>query len=121
SGAGVSASWVPSSNAALQEAPQSIPEGTERTLPCPSRKTATRCCGLGRVNAATTAASASSVSAQGSPLHAPPHPANTAPLSGTAVRPTLVPFSNPLVQAPPATPPPRAAPAPPAGLSPRSR
>jgi cell pole-organizing protein PopZ len=89
SGLGVRVIKVPSSNAAQQVEPQSIPAGDELTAPCPVRATLSACLpgggGGALANVAVTVRSVSSKTSQATaPLQEPPHPEKTAPASGAA-------------------------------------
>ena len=113
SGMAVSCTAVPSSKAAVQLLPQSIPPGAERTLPRPSTSTVNVRRAV-RAKVAVIVLSPSSVSVQSPmPEHAPPHPVKLAPVSGAACSVSLVPESSRCVQPPrQSLPMPRTAPSP---------
>src|SRR5262249_11758285 len=93
-GVAVSVTNVPPSNEAAQVAPQSIPGGSEVTVPVPDPLTVrvTACL----VNVAVTAVAAFMVRVQAPVPEQPPplHPAKVDPVAGVAVSVTTVPLSK---------------------------
>jgi hypothetical protein len=88
-------------NAAMHDVPQLIPEGSEFTEPgVPDVKTWREGCGR-KVAFTVRAVSIVTVHTRPVPVHAPPHPTKSWPGAGEAVRTTLDPGRNPLLQTSP--------------------
>jgi hypothetical protein len=89
-GVGVSVTVVPGVKPAEQEVPQVMPDGLEATVPLPVPVLLTV---RAYVNVAVTDFPVFIVTVQVPvPVHTPPHPAKIAPLTGAAVRVTVVPL-----------------------------
>src|SRR5699024_1319742 len=90
---------APSANGALQLSPQSIPAGSDVTVPAPVTPTFSVWVTATGVNVAPTLWSALMVTLQAPlPEHAPVQPEKTEPALGSGVRPTLAPSENSPVQ-----------------------
>src|SRR3954470_14892775 len=92
---------VPSTNSAAHVPGQSIPGGSDATLPRPSPVTCTMTrWGGSDAKDAATLASAASFSEQAGPAHAPPKPSNLNPAAGVARSVTEVPSAKVVEQRP---------------------